>query len=518
MSSHRPDNAAPRAQQPQQPQQPHQSEEHPFVPPPGWREAFEAELLPLLERTEAPGVGITLFTPGEVLLEAGYGHRDVAQGLPVTADTLFGVASITKSVTALSLKLLADDGLLSLDDPVTDYLPFTLWEGREPARLRHFLDHTSGLAPTPTMTWLRLASQADDPVAAEASRAEALSTVAAAADSAAGGGAGDQAGGEAAGEAELARLAAEVSTFEGLVAWLNANAVLLGEPGEVFSYSNDAFCLMGGVVERVTGAPFEEFVRARILAPLGMERSTFDLSRVLVDEDRTVIYERGASGAVLPSPAWQTTGRMLGGGMLKSTLADLRAWVRWLMAQDLPAGAAQAGPGSVYGLGLRTENAGDFSVVGHGGSLKGVSSQIAWVPELGVGVVVLSNLAGLPSMKMALMALNAYAGRPVTEPLYDPAPFAGTAAEEARILSELVGNYASGEPYGRLRLYADATGALRAAVGAPAVDLPAFLVSANEVALRYPEYLSPVMFLRRANGAVWAAHQGSRALLRVTQG
>ena len=52
-----------------------------------------------------------------------------------------------------------------------------------------------------------------------------------------------------------------------------------------------------------------------------------------------------------------------------------------------PAGAAQAGPGSVYGLGLRTENAGDFSVVGHGGSLKGVSSQIAWVPELGVGEI-----------------------------------------------------------------------------------------------------------------------------------
>lgn len=510
MSSHRPDNAAPRAQQPQQPQQPHQSDEHPFVPPPGWREAFEAELLPLLGRTEAPGVGITLFTPGEVLLEAGYGHRDVAQGLPVTADTLFGVASITKSVTALSLKLLADDGLLSLDDPVTDYLPFTLWEGREPARLRHFLDHTSGLAPTPTMTWLRLASQADDPVAAEASRAEALSTVAAAAD----GGAGGQAGREV----ELARLAAEVSTFEGLVGWLNANAVLLGEPGEVFSYSNDAFCLMGGVVERVTGAPFEEFVRARILAPLGMERSTFDLSRVLADEDRTVIYERGSSGAVLPSPAWQTTGRMLGGGMLKSTLADLRAWVRWVMAQDLPAGAAQAGPGSVYGLGLRTEDAGDFSVVGHGGSLKGVSSQIAWVPELGVGVVVLSNLAGLPSMKMALMALNAYAGRPVTKPLYDAAPFVGSAEDEARILSELVGSYASGEPYGRLRLYADASGSLRAAVGAPAVDLPAFLVSESEIALRYPEYLSPVTFLRRANGAVWAAHQGSRALLRVAQG
>src|SRR5690606_11996411 len=123
--------------------------------------------------------------------------------------------------------------------------------------------------------------------------------------------------------------------------------------------------------------------------------------------------------------------------------------------------------------------------------------------------VILSNLVGLPSEKMALMAINAYAGLPVTKAVYEPARLGGPAEAERAHLGELIGAYASGEPYGRLRLYEDAAGALMAAVGEPAQVVPAFLVGPNEVALRYPEYMAAVTFLRRNDGAVWAAHQGS---------
>jgi CubicO group peptidase (beta-lactamase class C family) len=486
---------------------------HRPAPPAGWREAFETELHALAERTEAPGLAVTLFVGDDVLLEAGYGWRDVEAQLPVTADTLFGIASITKSFTALSLQILASDGLLSLDDPITDYFPFTLWRGGPPARLRHFLDQTSGLPPTPTMTWLRAASQADDPVTAQATLDEALTTV-------------------AGGAEELERRAQEVSTFQGLAAWLDAHVQLVGQPGQQFSYSNDGFCLMGGVVEQVTGEGFGRFVQGRILEPLGMNRSTFELARVLADANHAQIYERGGDGRVLPSPKWQTTGRMLGGGMLKSTLADLRAWVRFLMqpegqvagrvgvdpklVREMAAGATWSGPGSRYGLGLRRHDAyaGRLTIIGHGGGLKGVSSQIAWVPELGVGVVVLSNLGGLPSEKIATMALNAYAGLPVTQAVYHPPAYAATQAE----VLEVLGAYASGEPYGRLRLYLNEAGQLRALVGEPATDVPAFLAGPSEVALRYAEYLAPVTLLRRPDGAVWAAHQGLRVLTRMRAG
>lgn len=478
---------------------------------PGWQDRLDAALRSLAERTEAPGLAVTLFTLDDVLYEAGIGHRDREAGAPIDADTVFGIASVTKSFTALAVQALAADGLLRLDDPVTEHLPFTLWEGRRPATLRHLLGHTSGLPPTPTMTWLRAASQAADPVAAGPTLREALTTV-------------------AGGEEELRRRAAEVATFEGLVAYLNG-VEPLGEPGEVFSYSNDGFCLLGGVVERVSGEPLDEFLAARVLGPLGMTRTTFDLDRVLGDPNAATLYERDESGAVRRSPAWQTTGRMLGGGMLKSTLRDLRAWVRFLMAPErvgeggrplceavgVPAaavaemarGVAWCGPGARYGLGLREARLRGLRFVGHSGGLKGVSSYVGWAPELGVGAVVLTNLGGLPSEKAFTTAIGAYAGLPPDAAAYEPAPYAAAPHE----VEEALGSYASGEPYGRLRLFLDAEGALRAAVGFPESEVPAFMAGPSEVALRYPEYDTPVTLLRRG-GEVWAAHYGSRVLRR----
>lgn len=479
-------------------------------PPPGWRDRFAHALSALAERTQAPGLAVSLFDRDDVLLELCLGHRDREEGLPVDADTIFGVASITKSFTALALCILRDDGRLSLDDPVTRYLPFTLWREGEAPTLRHFLEQTSGLPPTPAMTWLRAESQAHDPVAAAPTLREALTTVADA--------------------AELRRRAEEVSTFEGLVGYLNENADLVGAPGELFSYSNDGFCLMGGVVELVSGAPFDDFVTERILGPLGMDRSTFDLQRVLADPNHSALYERDEDGAVGRSPAWQTTGRMLGGGMLKSTLADLRTYARFHLAagagderaasqvgvdpatvREMAAGRVWAGPESRYGLGLqRNDDYRGHTVISHGGGLKGVSSRIGWVPDLGVGVAVLCNLGGVPVERVWTMALNAYLGLPLEAATYEPTPYDASEAEVEGVL----GSYASGEPYGRLRLFLDERGELRAATGEPAAEVPAFMAGPDEVALRYAEYDAPVTLLRR-DGRVWAAHQGLRVLRKV---
>ncbi len=478
------------------------------------RAAFEARLLALQQRLDVPGIGVAIFSLDEELLSAGYGWRDREERVAVDEDTIFGVASITKPFTALSVLLLAAEGKLSLSDPITDYLPFTLWRGREPARLEHLLSHSSGLPPTPTMTWLRAASQAGDPVAAQATAAEAATTL-------------------RGGDEEIESWAEKVSTFAGLVDYLNHNVELLAEPGELFSYSNDAYCLVGGVVEQVSGIGFEEFVSERILTPLGMNRSTFDLERLLVDCDHATIYERDEAGQVQRSPQWQTTGRMLAGGMLKSTLADLRRFARFLMAPQAHAagggswaqrlgvsaaavrgmarGRARNGPVSRYGLGLSVQ--GDYhglTLEGHDGSLKGVSSSMAWVPELQVGVVVLSNLSGVPASGIAQEALNAWRGLPLESRVYQPTEFAASEAEVAALL----GDYASGEPYGRLIFYRVETGELRARVGLPSQDVPAFLAGPDEVVLRHPEQLSPALVLRNADGSVRALQQ-SRVLLRV---
>lgn len=129
-----------------------------------------ARLTELREGGGVPGLAYSLFTADVEIFQVLEGHRDREAGLPVDEHTIFGVASVTKSFTCLAALQLAADGKLSLDDPVTDYLPLNLWRpGAEP-RLRHFMNHTSGLPPLPTMTWLRGPTQAGDAISGSDTR------------------------------------------------------------------------------------------------------------------------------------------------------------------------------------------------------------------------------------------------------------------------------------------------------------------------------------------------------------
>lgn len=463
--------------------------------------ALAARLAEIRSGSGLPGLAYSLFTGDEVLFEARDGWRDREARLPVDENTIFGVASLTKSLTCLALLRLAAEGALSLDDPVTEYLPLTLWEvGREP-RLRHFMNHTSGLPPLPTMTWLRGPTQRGDVIAG--SEAALLRDMAAAR------------GGP------LPR----VDTFARLIAYLGDEVKPFAEPGAQFSYSNDAFCLLGAVISEVAGMPIDTFVTGTILEPLGMSRSTFSLQRVLLDENHATLYAADETGRVQRSPAWEDAGVMQGGGALKSTLADLRSYVRFLMEprraaelgleqealETMANGTVWCGAGTRYGLGLQESTApcGD-RLVGHGGGLKGVSSQFYWLPGHDVGAVLLTNLSGLPSGLMALAGINAVTGVDVATPLYRPGTYSPRPAE----VEALLGYYSSGEPYGRLRLYRSEDGGLRAEVGLPADDLAVVMVGADELALQGRWQQQAVSVLRTADGEVSGLFHGLRVLAR----
>lgn len=501
----------------------------------------------------APGMAVTLFSGDEVLYEGLFGHRDQERGHPVTADTIFGIASITKSFTVLTVLAQAAAGRLELSDPVNRHSPLDLGDD---VRLEHLLSNSTGLPATPTMTWLRAADQWDDEVTGAKALAEAKLTLVRGAMGWSGGSAGaaDSAAAhddgwravtnaelDAAAEALsdesaktlLASLAPTVATPEGLSAWLVEHAHPRTRPGTQYSYSNDSFALAGHVVERVSGAPFEAEVERAVLAPLGMTRTTFHLDRVLAEDDRTQIYTRDAAGEVRASPPWQTTGRMLGGGMLRSTLNDLRRYVRFLMApeahpgvpvpaqavRDMRRGRVVSGPSKGYALGL--EHVRDYhgvSVVTHSGSLKGVSSVMGFVPELGVGMVALCNLDGVPVAPLLYGALNAALGVDLSERAYQPAAFADDASDARAALTEFLGDYRTGEPYGRLVIGAgtDDLGTT-CLLGAPdAVELPALLVRRGELALQTPGQATTLTAVRDDAGAVIGVLTGSRVMWRVT--
>jgi len=463
--------------------------------------ALAERLAELRVGSGVPALAYSLFNREEEIFSRLDGGRDREAGLPVDEDTLFGVASITKSVTCLAVLQLAAEGALSLDDPITRYLSFGLWNAGQEPTVRQLMNHCSGLPPLPTMTWLRGPTQAGDAIT----------------------------GGDA---REVREMAAgrggrppDVSGFSGLIAYIDREIEPLGAPGEQFSYSNDGYCLLGAVVSEVAVVRFARFVERRILAPLGMKRSTFSLAEVLADRNHATLYARDEEGKVRRSPAWEDAGVMQGGGALKSTLADLRRYVRFLMEPErapelgleadavlaMSTGTAWCGVDNRYGLGLQ-ETTAPFGgrLVGHGGGLKGVSSQLGWLPEEGVGVVVLTNLGGQPAGLMALAGINALTGVEVSTPLYRPRAYRPRTGE----IEPLLGLYRSGEPYGRVRLYRDDDGDLRAAVGSPVEELPAALAGPDELAVSGRWQQQPISVLRHEDGSVRGLFHGLRVLER----
>jgi CubicO group peptidase (beta-lactamase class C family) len=173
-----------------------------------------------------PNLAIGVVKEGELVWQAGFGIG-ARPGTPPNKETLFGIGSVTKVVTATALLSLVEDGVLSLEDEAATWLPEARGllspEGKTPIRLRHLLNHSSGL---PRDSSLRT------------SRDVTITN-----------------------EALLAALAGDT---------------LLYTPGTNHSYSNLGMSLVGVVISRASGQPYESFVKERVLAPLGMNASVFD--------------------------------------------------------------------------------------------------------------------------------------------------------------------------------------------------------------------------------------------------
>jgi CubicO group peptidase (beta-lactamase class C family) len=174
---------------------------------------------------DIPGVGLAIVQNGKVVYVKGYGVRDVTTGAPVTADTQFSIASLTKSFTSLGVMLLVQQGKVRLDDPVTKYLPeFKLSEPGATARVtvRNLLSHTTGLA-----------------------RNDAI--------------------------------ALDPTLTRGDVLKMIATQPLQSQPGERFAYSNLNTTAAGVLIERISGQTWEDYTRDKILAPLGMHTATLSV-------------------------------------------------------------------------------------------------------------------------------------------------------------------------------------------------------------------------------------------------
>jgi CubicO group peptidase (beta-lactamase class C family) len=322
----------------------------------------------------APGAAWGIVIDGELAHQGVMGVREVASRAPVDADTVFRIASMTKSFTAMSILKLRDAGKLSLDDPAEQYVP-ELKTLRYPTTdspkitVRHLLTHSEGFPE-------------DNPW-------------------------GDQ---------QLSE------SEEGLSRMLRSGIPFSNAPGTAYEYSNYGFAILGRIVSRVSGQPYDEYVTGNILTPLGMSSTTLHPSKVA--GNRLAIGYRWEDERWKEEPALPHGSFGSMGGMLTS-IRDLSRYVAAFLDAWPPRDGPDTGPirraslremqqpwrpasmrvvldkstsathltSTAYGYGLRVTQTCQYrAVVDHSGGLPGYGSLMRWLPDYGVGIIAFGNV------------------------------------------------------------------------------------------------------------------------------
>lgn len=364
--------------------------------------ALDKQLHDKCKQANIPGMALVVAKEGKPIFEKYYGYRDVEKKLEVTKDTVFGVASITKSFATLAIMQLADQGKLNVQDAVTKWLPeFKLPETsyNDQVTIHHLMTHTSGLPGLPAVHQARAHSIKNDPD-------------------------GEYLFGDIPNLTE-----SRVKTVDDLLQLLGTlDYSLLGPPGHAFNYSNECFALLQAIIERASGKTFLEYMDTYILQPLNMTHSTF-LTDELKDMVRvTELYAltQDDKKEVFHSPEWWDVGDIYSNGSLKASVMDLINYLEVYRLNGTVNGQTIASEESVkqmmmpqaiapndnkYGYGLQIHDRFGQRLVGHGGGIKGVSSNMLICQEHDLTVAVLTNIAKVDAEGLAMTAIKYVLGR-----------------------------------------------------------------------------------------------------------
>jgi CubicO group peptidase (beta-lactamase class C family) len=327
--------------------------------------AADALMSRLMSTDNVPGAALALIKDGRIVLERGYGFRDLATRAPVTTETLFNIGSISKSFTALGIAQLVDQQQVDLDTPVIKYLPDLRLSDPQAAQaltLRQLLSHTSGLP-------------ADEQWPAQVP-----------------------------------------PTREGIVAEF-ASLPLTARPGTRFQYCSRCIVLAAYVLERITGGSWEAYTRAHIFEPLGMTTASFGPNALEQAPDRARPYRHDAVLGEVPVP-WgrlQYLESLAPAGGINASVDDMARYALLQIGNGTNSGARLVSAHLLtelhrpeiavgedwtpsartenlhYALGWFTADVNGAHVIYHFGGNPGFRAVIVLVPSVKAGVVILTN-------------------------------------------------------------------------------------------------------------------------------
>jgi CubicO group peptidase (beta-lactamase class C family) len=363
---------------------------------------FQSFIAERLQSKHVPGAAICVSDETGVLYSNGFGHRDAQRSLKVTPDTIFGIASMSKSITCLAAALLEHEGKLSFSDPVSKYLPEFRIPGtpKEAVLVHHLATHTTGIPPLPTLSWSRSWHTAPEPwnrESREKLKAEAKS---------------------------------KVESVDDIIAYLSQSNEysVLGPPGRYMSYLNEGYALLSSVIDQAAGETLESYVDRRIFQPLGMGRSTFDLDVAVALGNITSLFIKDEEGVLRCTDHWDVAPPYRGCGWVKSTAVDMNKYYLALSQGGMyegrrvfPASAVERVVGrgfaevesGVYCYGLNKRLFRGVAICEHSGGLTGVSSRGGFIKDQSFAVTVLTNLSGIDCAEMTNAALNVRLGLPL---------------------------------------------------------------------------------------------------------
>jgi len=325
-------------------------------------------------KADDPGATVIVVKNGKTVFRKAYGAADVAAKTPLTPGTVLRLGSITKQFTAVAILMLAEEGKLALNDPITRFFPDYPTQGKV-ITVEHLLTHTSGIVSYT---------------------------------------------GKSGYVATMGKDFAVAQMIDGF-----RNDPLEFEPGTQFSYNNSGYFLLGAIIERVSGTSYASFLEQRIFTPLGMKDTAYEgVERS--SAPRAIGYSAQEKGFAPAQPL--SMSQPYAAGALVSTVDDLAKWdaaiasgkllkpASWKMAFTSYKLSPEKSTDYGYGWGVGTLQG--APMVDHGGGINGFRTHALRLPQQKIFVAVLSN-ADSGNANPEVLAKKAAAlaiGKPFMEP------------------------------------------------------------------------------------------------------